>query len=242
MRRRYKGSRPASLVRVLDHEILPPDEVDALAARAQSDPEAMADLMQHVAKFAWNIASKYDEPDVLFADALRGVEHATRKYDPSVARFSTYAEKWVRQYCARARRKHRDVVQFPQAVRDLQRAIELADAAGEERPEITNRNHAVAVNVRCVTGYASRAGLDEDGDTWEEVGSQASHEDEVDAAEAAEVALRGVSDHEREILTMRYGGASVRDLADRLGVSRVEARKVEQSALRKAREINGVTA
>ena len=98
---------------MLAHPLLS-DEAEAGRGRRirQGDEEALHELVRHNLRLAWAFVKRYvgsrevyGEPEDLFAQGVLGLYKATRRFDPTVGRFSKYAVFYLRD-ALRTRRRY----------------------------------------------------------------------------------------------------------------------------------------
>jgi RNA polymerase sigma factor (sigma-70 family) len=242
-----------------DTDEAPPGGLEQLAARTiAGDREARARLVAESLPLLRRLARRYRgrgvEDEDLEHDAVVGLLRALERFDPSRGTpFWAYARWWVRQSLQQALAESGRAVRLPTHVlwdmhelkeqrerlgaqlgRDP-RIVELADALGWSvgRVEQTLRAEAPARSLDAPAGETlATADLLEDplaADAYEGVLG------DIAVAQIQPLLLR-LSDREREILALRAGGESLRQIGRRLGISGQRAAAIEGRALAKIRQ------
>jgi RNA polymerase sigma factor (sigma-70 family) len=114
--------------------LLQSHEEKMLAARAQFDPRARNELVEHNLRLVRATAGRWDrsttsalDGDDLFQEACLGLIRAAEKFDPRRGfRFSTYATPWLRQALARAVDNHSRTIRVPVHIAERVRAVSRA--------------------------------------------------------------------------------------------------------------------
>jgi RNA polymerase primary sigma factor len=190
-----------------------------------------------------------------------GLIRAADKYDfRRGTKFGTLATWWIRQAVARAVAKHGRTIRLPvhlgaqlRKVRSTQQVLnqtlgrdptpeEIADSLGTVTPERVR--WMLRASVRPLS---LEQPIGEDGD--DELGSLIEDADSLSPTDTAELEmlredvtkmLRGLPPREVQVLRMRFGldghpPLSLKEVGDRLGVTRERARQIVAQALRRLR-------
>ncbi|HEV8636034.1 MAG TPA: sigma-70 family RNA polymerase sigma factor [Chloroflexota bacterium] len=225
---------------------------------------ARARLIEANLRLVVSIARRYAGYGLPMADLVQegnfGLFRAVDKFDDRRGfKFSTYATWWIRQAIARAALDRVRLVHLPahlhERLRRLERAErrlvqelgrmagleELAEASGLPSAEVRRlRQHAVPV----ASLDAPSAGGEDTGLLTERLAAAAPTAEELVGAlarrEALDELLDRLSRREAAILRLRYGltdeqPRTLKEIGDRIGLTRERVRQIEAEALRKLR-------
>jgi len=156
------------------------------------------------------------------ADCYLGIHYAAERYDPTRGTtFHTYAFQWARQSMQRAYVRKRHVVVRPYL-------------AGHIPTSETRRERIAAREIQI-----QAIGLADSRREWEPSVTDDPLEGLLRTEEIAAVrdSLRFLPASERRILLERVDGVSLREIADRLGVTKERVRQRQAKAFRKVRRL-----
>jgi RNA polymerase primary sigma factor len=158
------------------HPILTRDEEAALAARiARGDEEAEHIMVKRNLRLAVKMAMEYGrmryDSDDLISEACIGLQVTAKRFDPVKAKFSTYANFWVRRQLIQYMRKDGAFIRYPEVwgtqYRKIQRAVHALAVQGVDCPslmEIAEEADIKPSHIKRFTeiaGASSIASLDE---------------------------------------------------------------------------------
>ncbi len=229
------------------------------------DRRARNTLIEKNLRLVVSVAKKYRGCGLPFEDLIQegnlGLIRAVEKYDPDRGnRFSTYATWWIRQAVQRAVVNKGRAIRVPsyrvEMIRKLVRAREgLANELGREPADEEAAQklgweiEEVRLTMRAMSDATS---LDRPGDANAEGGSLGDFIEDERASDTPGTVTRGIEleqlrrdveglpEKERYVLVRRYGldGREpdlVSGLAEKLGVSRDQIRKLQKAAERMLR-------
>ena len=224
-------------------------EIDVLAVRARADPAARTRLVERLLPLLDRWARRYEgrgvQRDDLVQDAVVGLLRAVERYDPERGTpFVAVAKLWVRQALQQAVAEGFRPVRLPTHV--LWDMHELKEARSRLAARLGREPRLVELADEL--GW----GLERIGDVLrserppEAVESADLLEDPLGAEAYESVLVRVTGDQlrpllltlterEREVLTARAGGESLRQIGRRLGISGERVRTVEGRAQAKVR-------
>ncbi len=250
------------LTEIDDTELLTPQRERELAALvAEGDVQARDEMVRANLRLVVNIARQYRNKGLpmedLIAEGNLGLLRAVEGYDTAFGtRFSTYATLWVRQSIRRALCTSGRVVRLPNyaaalAIKWRQTAAVLQadwgraptdDEVAAELGLSRGKRRAVAKALRA----QSVAQESEEAVGWsaDEITARDSAPGEwLAASEETAVALETLGQLDgraSEVLRMRFGLAeeepkTLREIGDRLGLTRERVRQIERDALAELR-------
>ena len=244
---------------------LTPEEEKELGRRIRAgDGEALRRLVESNLRFVVAYAKRFRHSRVPLLDLINegniGLIQAASKFDPERnVKFITYAVWWIRQAILHALSEHGATFRLPQKQanllyrlersrqalgRELERAPnddELADEL-DMSPEDVRLLLATNQNLLSLNQPVDEEGESEFGDLLEQY--VVPDTDEEVLRQSFEETLREVlselSEKEREVLTLRFGldddqPRTLREIGERLGISRERVRQIEGQALTKLR-------
>ncbi len=244
---------------------LTPEEEKELGYRVrQGDPEALRRLVESNLRFVVAYAKRFRHSRVPLLDLINegniGLIQAASKFDPDRnVKFITYAVWWIRQAILHALSEHGATFRLPQKQANLLYRLERSrQALGREleRPpnedELADELAMTPEEVRLLLStnqsfLSLNQPVDEEGeaefgdlleqyvvpDTDEEVLRQSFEE-------TLREVLNELSVKEREVLSLRFGldddePRTLREIGEKLGISRERVRQIESQALAKLR-------
>jgi RNA polymerase primary sigma factor len=253
------------LTKISRCELLSARHEVALSRRARSgDPEARRKLIERNLRLVVSVAKRYRGYGLPFEDLIQegnlGLMKAVERFDPELGnRFSTYATWWIRQTVQRAISDKGRTVRLPAYMGEKQRRLtrtrgELASELGREPTdeELADRLGWTGEEARfAMLALPDATSLDgpvgAEGDTVglvellvDERASRVA-EEVVEEAEKALLyeALARLPERSRRVLVRRYGldgeSATLRELAEELGVSHERVRQLQRDAERRLR-------
>ena len=255
------------------------EERDLGRAMQAGDPDAALRLAQHNLRYAAHCARKWEraaggeafpgsaQAELVWSlgDAVQaanlGLWAAVQRYDPAIARFTTYATWWIRQAWDRARNDFIWQIRLPAHAVEEWRAYQRTAAAwtqshGEE--PTADDLHSLLGWPRSRIAFWQRwasttahplsldAPLTEDGSAWDTVLSAPADLSLWDRFEyqarrtAVDALLTHLTAREADVLRLRFGlsGApmTLQEVGNVLRVTRERIRQIEAKALQKLRE------
>jgi RNA polymerase sigma factor (sigma-70 family) len=220
---------------------------------------------EHNLKLVIKIAKEFSGMGLPLIDLVQegnlGLLHAVEKFDHRRgSRFSTYGSWWIRQACIRAIQNQSRTIRLPSHVYDQTLRVERARAAISTRlgraPEAGELSAALQVSEDRVEDLRNACrnlvsledplfGLD-DRSVADAVADPADTDpgDVIDrdrvAGELGDL-LQDLPTREQQVLRWRFGFGreqphTLREIGDRLGLSRERVRQIESGALAKLRE------
>jgi RNA polymerase primary sigma factor len=244
--------------------LLGADEEGELTRRVEAgDPEARDHLVRANLRLVVSIARGYAGRGLpledLIAEGNLGLLRAAEGFDPSVgARFSTYATFWIRQSIRRGLLNSGKAVRLPGYMAELLRkwrraSAELREELGRppEEGEVAARLGLPAKRVKFIQKairaqrLAGQEGGEGAGAPLREVacGGEAPGARMEWAEETRQVRglLGGIDPRDAEVLRQRYGlggerPLTLREIGERVGLTRERVRQIESEALLALRE------
>ena len=232
---------------------------------AQALREARNRFAEHNLKLVIKIAKEFSGMGLSLIDLVQegnlGLLHAVEKFDHRRgSRFSTYGSWWIRQACIRAIQNQSRTVRLPSHVYDQALRVERARTAISTRlgraPDTGELSAALQLSEDRVEDLLSACrnlvsledplfGLD-DRSVADAIADPADTDpgDVIDrdriAGELGDL-LQDLPRREQQVLRWRFGFGreqpqTLREIGDRLGLSRERVRQIESGALAKLRE------
>lgn len=250
--------------RKLDQNGHSSEEQEHLEQLVTEGKEAREHLIKANTRLVVSIAKRYRGQGLSFLDLIQagnvGLIKAADKFDHTRGtKFGTYATWWIRQSVARTLKQQGRNIRIPVHTNDRIRELYKVAARLEQdlghRPtpeEIAEEVDLEPERVRWLLGVSQRPlslekPVDEDGES--EFGDFLEDEDVPSPAQRAEMhllhedlqdALSTLTPREVRVLRMRFGlgGAdtyTLREVGEKLGVTRERIRQIEGKALKKLR-------
>jgi RNA polymerase primary sigma factor len=248
----------------LDQNGHSPEEQQELEHLIADGKEARSHLIRANTRLVVSIAKRYRGRGLSFLDLIQagniGLIKAADKFDyERGTKFGTYATWWIRQSVARTLKQQGRNIRIPVHTNDRIRKLYQVAARLEQdlghRPtpeEIAEEVDLEPERVRWLLGVSQRPlslekPIDEDGES--EFGDFLEDEDTPSPAQRTEMhllhedlqdALSTLTPREVRVLRMRFGlgGAdtyTLREVGEKLGVTRERIRQIEGKALKKLR-------
>jgi len=240
--------------------LLTPDEEVRLAQGVEAgDPEARRRLIEANLRLVVKVAYRFKGRGVPLADLIQegnvGLLKAVERYDWRQGfRFSTYAWWWIQQAIGRAVVEQSGLIHLPvssyyhiKASLDLDGAWDatgaddgsrqnLSPEAEEKRRLYERSRNVLSLDYPLESGDGHVSDLiasDDDGPFDLACGRL--------ARESVEAMLAGLTEREREVITLRLGlggeePCTFREISRRLGISKQRTKQIETRALARLRE------
>ena len=251
--------------------LLTADEEKALGYRAQAgDKEALQKMIESNLRFVIKIAKKYRKSGLPFLDLINegniGLIEAARRFDPErKVRFTSYAVWWIRQailhYLSQASQVYR---LSPKTANILYRIATTLNKRRSEMSETPSREvlaREVGVTLKELNAsLEATAGtlsldhpIDENGDltlgdALEQhlIPSAETSSASIFLKEQIESSLGKLSPMEEKVLRLRFGldddnPLTLKQIGDRMSLSRERIRQIEAQALNKLRKSSSVS-
>ncbi|WP_420612973.1 sigma-70 family RNA polymerase sigma factor [Candidatus Spongiisocius sp.] len=247
----------------------PDEEYRRLTAIMRWGEQAEQRLVKANLRLVVSVARRYVIPGVSMLDLVQegnvGLMRAAAKFDYRRGyKFSTYATWWIRQTISRALNEQKRIIRVPEGLsQQLTRLsttrLRLYQESGRE-PTIEELGAEMDLPVHRVLKLAelssgtlsldASVGDSDDltlGHTVQDKDAETAPEDGATLMlmqESVALAMEGLDDRERKVITMRYGLAdgrirTLQEVSDRMGVTKERIRQLEIRALRKMRSQNG---
>jgi RNA polymerase primary sigma factor len=235
-----------------------------LVDRIAEGEEARAHLIRANTRLVVSIAKRYRGQGLSFLDLIQagntGLIKAVDKYDHTRGtKFGTYATWWIRQSVTRTLKQQGRSIRIPVYTNDRIRSLQRRTARLEQelghRPtpeEIADEVELEPERVRWLLGISQwplslEKPVDEEGES--EFGEFLEDENALSPAQSTEMrllhenlqdAMSGLRPREVRVLRMRFGldgkdTHTLREIGEKLGVTRERVRQIENIALRKLR-------
>ncbi len=248
----------------LDQDSHSPDERERLQRLIEEGKQARERLIKANTRLVVSIAKRYRGQGLSFLDLIQagnvGLIKAADKFDHRRGtKFGTYATWWIRQSVARTLKQQGRNIRIPVHTNDRIRKLYQVAARLEQdlgrRPtpeEIAEEVDLEPERVRWLLGVSQRPlslekPVDEDGES--EFGDFLEDEDVPSPGQRAEMhllhedlqdALSTLTPREVRVLRMRFGLGgedtyTLREVGEKLGVTRERIRQIEGKALKKLR-------
>lgn len=244
-------------------------EYQRLAAIVRLGEQAEERLVKANLRLVVSVAKRYVIPGVPMLDLVQegnvGLMRAAAKFDYRRGyKFSTYAVWWIRQTVSRALNDQKRIIRVPENLAQQMRMLDkvrrrLHQHSGRE-PTIeelaaemdlpTDRVLKLAEHTGGILSLDAKVGDSDDLTLGHFVQDEDAETAPADGAtlmllqESVALALEGLDDRERKVITMRFGLAdgrirTLQEVSDRMGVTKERIRQLEVRALRKMRSQKG---
>jgi RNA polymerase primary sigma factor len=251
--------------------LLTADEEKALGYRTQAgDKEALQKMIESNLRFVIKIAKKYRKSGLPFLDLINegnvGLIEAARRFDPErKVRFTSYAVWWIRQailhYLSQASQVYR---LSPKTANILYRVATTLNKRRSEMTENPSREvlaQEVGVSLKELNAsLEATAGtlsldhpIDENGDLTlgdaleqSTIPSAETSSATIFLKEQIERSLGKLSSMEENVIRLRFGldddnPLTLKQIGDRMSLSRERIRQIEAQALNKLRKSSSVS-
>ena len=241
-----------------------PEDADDLGLLVVLGQEAHQTLIRSNLRLVVAMAKRYTGHGLSLLDLVQegniGLMRAVEKFDYARGfKFSTYATWWIRQSISRAIADQGRTIRIPvHVVEEVQRAVRAERTLFQQlgRPptvaEIAEEMQASVARTRELLSWSTDAvSLDSTvGDSEDSVLADVVSDDDAEnvvdhvstqlVRADVEAALAGLSEREREVISLRFGlgdgrPRTLEQLGDVLGVTRERVRQIEIKALAKLR-------
>ncbi|MYB43446.1 MAG: sigma-70 family RNA polymerase sigma factor [Acidimicrobiia bacterium] len=240
-----------------------------LAAIARRGEQAEERLVKANLRLVVSVAKRYVIPGVPMLDLVQEgnvrLMKAAAKFDYRRGyKFSTYAVWWIRQTVGRALNEHKRIIRVPENLAQQVRRLDVVRRRlyQESGREPTTEELAAEMDLHIdrvlklaelSSGMLSLDAKVADSDDLT-LGHFVQDEDAAGAPadgavltllqESVALALEGLDERERKVITMRFGLAdgrirTLQEVSDRMGVTKERIRQLEVRALRKMRSQPG---
>jgi RNA polymerase primary sigma factor len=242
-------------------------EEKALGYRAQAgDQEAVQKLVESNLRFVVKVAKKYRRYGVPFLDLINegnlGLIEAARRFDPARnVRFISYAIWWIRQSILTVLSDMSHPLRLPLKVNNLLYKVGLTASRFandlNEKPSLHDIAGGVGLSIEELTAILKVGGealsldapLREGNRVLEnllpETNSITAEDWLMRDALKKDLrnAMKQLRDNEREVLNLRFGlnqekCLTLKQIGERIGVSRERVRQIQEKALEKLRQSN----
>lgn len=244
-------------------------EYRRLTAIARRGEQAEQRLVKANLRLVVSVAKRYVIPGVPILDLVQegnvGLMKAAAKFDYRKGyKFSTYAVWWIRQTVSRALNDQKRIIRVPENLAQQVRRLDVVrrrlyqewsrePTTEELAAEMDLPNDRVLKLAELSNGMLSLDAKVADSDDLT-LGHFVKDEDAEEAPadgavlmlmqESVALAMEGLDDRERKVITMRFGLAdgrirTLREVSDRMGVTKERIRQLEVRALRKMRSQKG---
>jgi RNA polymerase primary sigma factor len=250
---------------VAETDLLAADEEQDLALRVQEgDVEARDEFVRANLRFVVTIARQHIRYGLTLEDLIQegnlGLVHAVEHFDPNMnVRFSTYARYWIRQSIQQALERVGPMIRVPGYAVDLvvkwrRVAAQLNDALGRPPTEeeiaaaLQLKPRQLRIIQKALRIYNHPAGSALDDVTLDLKPQEHEHAprarfslEKTEELQQVLALLDRLDEREATVLRMRFGldgnaPRVLRDIGERLGMTRERARQIERDALAKLQQ------
>ena len=244
-------------------------EYRRLAAIARRGEEAEQMLVKANLRLVVSVAKRYVIPGVPMLDLVQegnvGLMRAAAKFDYRRGyKFSTYAVWWIRQTVSRALNEQKRIIRVPENLAQQVRRLDVVrrrlyqewsrePTTEELAAEMDLSDDRILKLAELSSGMLSldaKVGDSDDLTLAHFVQDEDAAGAPADGAvlkllqESVALALEGLDNRERQVITMRFGLAdgrirTLQEVSDRMGVTKERIRQLETRALRKMRSQKG---
>jgi RNA polymerase primary sigma factor len=220
--------------------------VDSLAARAREDAGARSDLVEQLLPMIRRMARRYAGRGVtlddLINDGVVGLLRAVAGYDAGKGPFVPWARLWIRQSLQQAVAERSRPFRLPTNVlwdiHELKQQRERLLAQLGREPDAQELADALGWAAGRVAEVVRAERIDYDEGEMDLVAcplADAEYERVLERLALTQLRplLLRLTERERDVLTARADGESLRTIGRRLGVSGERVRKIEQQAIEK---------
>lgn len=247
--------------------LLTVEEERALGYRARSgDEEAVQKLVESNLRFVVKVAKKYRRYGVPFLDLINegnlGLIEAARRFDPDRnVRFISYAIWWIRQSILTVLSDMSHPLRLPLKVNNLLYKVGLTASRFandlNEKPSLQDIAGGVGLTIEELTEVLKVGGealsldqpMRESNRVLENLLPQTNTLTAEDGLmrdalkQDLRNAMKQLRDNEREVLSLRFGldqekCLTLKQIGERIGVSRERVRQIQEKALEKLRQSN----
>jgi RNA polymerase primary sigma factor len=247
--------------------LLTVEEERALGYRARAgDQEAVQKLVECNLRFVVKVAKKYRRYGVPFLDLINegnlGLIEAARRFDPERnVRFISYAIWWIRQSILTVLSDMSHPLRLPLKVNNMLYKVGLTASRFandlNEKPSLQDIAGGVGLSIEELTEILKVGGealsldqpMRESNRVLENLLPQTNTITAEDGLmrdalkQDLRTAMKQLRDNEREVLSLRFGleqekCLTLKQIGERIGVSRERVRQIQEKALEKLRQSN----
>ncbi len=245
------------------------NEVKTLIKRiSEGDAMAREYLINCNLKFALSIAMKYAHNGLPLLDLIQqaniGVIVATDRFNPNMGTtFSSYCVFWIKRYIINFINEHTHLIHIPHHINlEINRVNRAKNdfyleymrfPTDDEIANITGLSIAKVKslqtnNFTCLSSD-SKPDDDMDGTFMDHFSTDDKVDDDINIQERQaliDLFLSKLSEREQRVLILRFGlrgseATSLEEIGKEIGLTRERVRQIESKAIRKLREMNGIT-